>query len=737
MRYTTPGVYFEQVDRGRAAIGPLRTDIAGFLGYTERGPLLTPVKVTGWRQFATIFGEPLDFAFLPYAVRGFFDNGGAACHVVRVADPAVAQAASLLLPDGNGDPALRLWASHGTLHDAVTGGLRVEDGRPVRYDSPGAWGNSLSVSIAPASLGHSETQGAQPEDGRASYVASLSGFEAGSIVRLSQGNEVAPQYRRVVSINPHLRQIVWDSPLGPLGFDLADRIQLETVEFSLFVHQNGPIVEQHRHLSLWPDHSRNVVAVIQANSRLLDVQNLLDIEAGEWAGPSRWPAITDRLPLGGGHDGLATVDKDDFRAGLEKLALEDEVSLLAAPDLVLRAAVTPARRRAARRDDPCHTLAGMPEGQIYGAVLERRAVDNALQARLDGLAPACGPLQAEVEQGIPLAGVTVRVLESDSAAVTTDTCGRFTLGNLPLGRVTLLLRRDGYHDLERMVQSYAVLPAEPARSYMAPVTLPPAFSLDDIFDVQQAMVRQGEQGLYRIALLDPPPGMLGLDEIQTWRARFDSSYAALNYPWLVVSDVSDGGVEGAVREVPPSGHVAGQIAQIDLLQGVHRAPANLRLEGVRALTRDLADAEQSFLNQQGINCLRVFPGRGIRIYGARTLSSDNEWRYLNVRRLLLMIEEAVEDASQWVVFEPNNAILRQALTFSLNSFLDTLWRRGALAGDTPAAAYQVKCDDDNNPQDVVDAGQLIADIGVAPAIPFEFIHFRLGRTVEAIEVSER
>jgi uncharacterized protein len=737
MRYTTPGVYFEQVDRRRAAIGPLRTDIAGFLGYAQRGPLLTPVKVTGWRQFAALFGEPLDFAFLAYAVRGFFDNGGAACHVVRVADPAVAQAASLLLPDGNGEPVLRLWASHGTLHDAATGGLRVENGRPIRYDSPGAWGNNLSVSVAPASLGHSETEGVQPEDGRASHVGSLSGFEAGSIVRLSQGDLVAPQYRRVVAINPHLRQIVWDSPIDTPGFDLANRLQLETVEFSLSVHQNGPIVEWHRHLSLWPDHSRNVVAVIQANSRLLDAQNLLDLEAGAWADPGRWPASAGRLPLSGGHDGLATVDKDDFRAGLEKLALEDEVSLLAAPDLVLRAAATPARRRAARREDPCQTLAGLPAGQLYGAVLERKAVDDSLQARLDELAPVCGPFQAEVEQGIPLAGVTVRVLESDMAPVTTDACGRFSLASLPLGRVTLLMHRDGYHDLERTVQSYAVLPGEPVRSYMAPVTLPPVFSLDDIFDVQQAMVQQGEQGHYRVALLDPPPEMLGLDEIQTWRARFDSSYAALNYPWLLVSDLSEGGVEEGMREVPPSGHVAGQIAQTDLLQGVHRAPANLRLEGVRALTRDLSNAEQGLLNPQGINCLRVLPGRGIRIFGARTLSSDDEWRYLNVRRLLLMIEEAVEDASQWVVFEPNNAILRQALTFSLNGFLDMLWRQGALAGDTPAAAYQVKCDEENNPQHVVDAGQLIAEIGVAPAVPFEFIHFRLGRTVEAIEVSER
>ena len=736
LRTTTPGVYFEHVDRARAAIGPLRTDITGFLGYAQRGPLLVPVKVTSWRQFTAVFGDPLSFAYLAYAVGGFFDNGGAACHVVRVADPDVATTATLLLPDANGDPALRLWSSHGTLHDPVTEGVRVENGRPLRYDSPGAWANSLSASVQPASLGHTETVGTQPADGRSSYVGSLSGFETGSIVRLSQGETEAAQYRRVGEINPHLRQLVWDTPIDGLGFDLTDPIQMETVEFTMRLHQDGQIVERHRDLSLSPGHSRNVVAIVQANSTLVDVEVLLDLEAGEWADPDKWPADADRLPLSSGHDGLATVAPDDFLAGLDELALVDEVSLLAAPDLVLRAEAAPARRRARRPSDPCQVLEELPTGQIFGAVLERMTVNDDLQDRLDELAGSCGPLDAEVEQGIPLAGVEVSVLESDELPVVADGCGRFTLTNLPHGRLTLLFHRDGYHDLERTVQSYAVLPSEPVRSYMAPVTLPPAFSLDEIFDVQEAMLRQGENGLYRVALLDPPPEMLGLDEIQTWRARFDSAFAALNYPWITVSDLDDGGAGGAVRDVPPGGHVAGLIARTDLSQGVHRAPANLVLEGVKALTRDLNDVEQGVLNPQGINCLRVLPGRGIRVYGARTLSSDSEWRYLNVRRLVLMIEEAIEDASQWAVFEPNNIVLRQALTYSLNSFLNTIWRQGALAGATPEAAYTVKCDEENNPPDVIDAGQIIADIGVAPAIPFEFIHFKLGRTVEAVEVTE-
>jgi phage tail sheath protein FI len=305
------------------------------------------------------------------------------------------------------------------------------------------------------------------------------------------------------------------------------------------------------------------------------------------------------------------------------------------------------------------------------------------------------------------------------------------LVNVPVGLVTLRLEKPGYQSLETTAEARANPPAEPVDFFLTALTLPPSLRLDDIYDVQSAMLKQGEAGLYRVALLDPPWQMLGLEEIQTWRARFDSAFGALYYPWLLVPDGNAG-----VRPLPPSGHVAGLVARTDLTQGVHRAPANVVLDGVQALTAMVDDAQQGVLNPQGINCLRVLPGRGIRVYGARTLSSDTEWGYLNVRRLLLMIEEAVEEANQWAVFEPNNRVLRQALSHSLNSFLNTLWRGGALAGDTPQGAYQVRCDESNNPPPVVEAGQVIADIAVAPTTPFEFIRFRLGRTVEAIEVTE-
>ena len=736
---TTPGVYFQQVDRGRPAIAPLRTDIAGILGYAERGPLRVPVKVTSWRQFTTVFGDPLPFAFLPEALRGFFDNGGAACYVVRVADPdsppasKPARAAELTLAGSGGQPALRLWASHGELTDPVTESPRVDaSGRPVRYDSPGAWGNRLSVSWQNGSVGSTRTDPAvpQPLDGWSSFVQSLVGFDVGAVVQLSQNGVAA--YRQVAARDPLLRQLTWNAPLT--GFNLspgAPDILLQSVEFTLLVHLDGQLVERHENLSLSAQHPRYLLDWVRANSNLLDVALLLDPDAGDLLDPTRWPAEVEQMPFRAGSDGLATVNKTHFLAGLAALADVDEVSLLAAPDLVLPPQELPQNARAQSPAPSCELIAPPPAGRLRGLVTE--------------------------EDNTPVAGVQVVSLGQALPPTYSDNEGKFQLTGLPVGQVSLLLIRAGYHDLEVTAQATTILPLEPAHFFLTPMTLPPTFTPDEVYEVQSAMIRQGQQGLYpvavldplasvedatvhnrkarlyRLAVLDPPASMLGLEEIQTWRARFDTPFAALYYPWLRVSDQED---NGAVRDVPPSGHVLGLIARTDLSQGVHRAPANDVLHNVKALTHEVNDAAQGILNPQGINCIRALPGRGLRVYGARTLSSDAEWRYLNVRRLVLMIEEAIEEYHQWAVFEPNNQVLRQSLTYSLNSFLNLLWRRGALAGKTPDAAYRVKCDADNNPPAIVDAGQIVAEIAVAPTIPFEFIIFRLGRTIEAVEVTE-
>ena len=211
---------------------------------------------------------------------------------------------------------------------------------------------------------------------------------------------------------------------------------------------------------------------------------------------------------------------------------------------------------------------------------------------------------------------------------------------------------------------------------------------------------------------------------------------AVYYPWVKVSDPLRLGAR-PVRAVPPSGHVAGLYAAVEADPGVHRAPANAEVQWADDVTVVIDDNTQGALNPEGVNCLRAFPDRGILVYGARTVSSDADWRYVNVRRLLIMIERAVDLATQWAVFEPHNAELRQKLVQSISSFLESIWLRGMLAGATREEAYFVKCDGTNNPPASVDAGRIVTDIGVAPAIPAEFVVFRVGRTVEELEIVER
>ncbi len=243
--------------------------------------------------------------------------------------------------------------------------------------------------------------------------------------------------------------------------------------------------------------------------------------------------------------------------------------------------------------------------------------------------------------------------------------------------------------------------------------------------VQLAMLAHCELMGDRVAILDAPPG-LNAQQVKEWRvdkAGYDSKYGTIYWPYIKVFDP----LSGLAKFVPPSGHVAGIWARNDDTRGVHKAPANEVIRGAINLELNLTKAEHDQLNPNGINCIRAFPGRGIRIWGARTISSDPAWRYLNVRRLFNYVEESIFEGTQWVVFEPNDIRLWGRVKRTINEFLLRVWRDGALFGATSDQAFFVKCDGDNNPPEVRDAGQLIVDIGIAPVKPAEFVVFRIAQ----------
>ncbi len=255
-------------------------------------------------------------------------------------------------------------------------------------------------------------------------------------------------------------------------------------------------------------------------------------------------------------------------------------------------------------------------------------------------------------------------------------------------------------------------------------------------DLQGKMIAHCEAAADRMAILDAPKGMKP-QAIGDWRmdvAGYDSKFATLYYPWIEVMDPLSGGKTPML--VPPCGHVAGVWARSDGTRGVHKAPANEVLLAVNDLEFQITGDEQANLNKSGINCIRSFSGRGIRIWGARTLSSDPEWRYINVRRLFNYISESIMEGTQWAVFEPNDARLWTKLKISATNFLTRTWREGALFGATPAEAFYVKCDAETNPPDLVEAGQVTVEIGVAPVKPAEFVVFRISQyQIEAGEAA--
>jgi hypothetical protein len=221
-------------------------------------------------------------------------------------------------------------------------------------------------------------------------------------------------------------------------------------------------------------------------------------------------------------------------------------------------------------------------------------------------------------------------------------------------------------------------------------------------------------------------------EAKTFRELFDSSYGYYYYPRIKINDP----LTKTIKAVPLSGHIMGIFARSDGERGVHKAPANEVVYGAVGLEYNVTDGEQEILNPAGVNCIRSFRGRGIRVWGARTMSSDPNLRYIHKRRFLMFIEESIADGTQWAVFEPNDEVLWGKIIRSASAFLKRQWMEGALFGKTPEEAFYVKCDLETNPTEVRSAGQVITEIGVNIVETAEFVIFRIGQWDGGKEIIE-
>lgn len=243
-----------------------------------------------------------------------------------------------------------------------------------------------------------------------------------------------------------------------------------------------------------------------------------------------------------------------------------------------------------------------------------------------------------------------------------------------------------------------------------------------VYDVTicKAIYEHCERNHFRFAVLDSEPNQGNAGSLDP-RANMVTQYAAYYYPWVYVSDLRT----GAKKKIPPSGHILGLYARTDIARGVWKAPANDTLAGVFDLEYYVDTGTQEVLNPRSVNAIRKFPGRGIQVWGARTLSDNTLWRYISVRRLFIFLEHSIYDSTQWIVFEPNDERLWERVKDTIRLFLRTQWRNGALMGATEDEAFQIACDRSTMTQDDILNGRLICQIGIAPVRPAEFVVFQI------------
>ena len=676
MRHGMPAVSIERTDA--ASDGPvvLRTDIAAFIGLAERGPLDTPVAVESWRQFQAHFGRPFGSAYLAWAVRGFFDNDGLRCWVVRVAARQFgddgneaapgggARSAGVLLADTAGVPRWRLSAT-----------------------SPGSWGNELSIAWRRE---RPLTQRALSADSTSARLAAVAGFAPGELVRLAQ--PAASAHRVLVHVDAAAGKLYWVHPdprqrgadqLAWSALDPAQPLMVERVAYTLDVWRRDAFAAQYRDLHPSPRHPRYFGTVLAPaygsgaeRLRLPPVNpGALPVPPGlvEIAGlaPALPPlplaaASGERLPLASGADGLAALTASDFLGepysprdsdfarlrkarGLQALAEIDEISLVAAPDILIRPQPDPDYEPLP--PDAANPCLACPPPAPPRRVHQPRAV-----AELP-------PVFAEADI---LRVQTALIADCDARG------DRFAVLSAPFERATSRAR--------------------------------------------------------------------GIRALAEWRRMLveqqPARAAALYAPWLAVAE-NDGaappvaGSVAGVRIVPACGHVAGAIASTDLALGVMRAPANVPVQRVVDVRSAVNDAQHGELNDAGVNVLRAEFGRAPMLLGARTVSDEPEWRYVSTVRMLIALRRACDIALRWAVFEPNDAPTRAAVATTLIAILTLFWQRGAFAGATAAESFFVRCQEDPTEDttnaDAREHGQLIALVGIAPVAPAEFIVLRVGR----------
>lgn len=667
--YLAPGVYVEEKSSGIKPIEGVSTSVAAFIGVAEKGPVNKPTFVSNFGEFVKIFGGPLKIVktvqehYLYYAVRQFFTEGGTKCYVVRIVHYS----------DVNDAETITAICAGKDFDGVKLDGTSVSGALKVSAINEGKWGESLEVQVENASkfsllLAEDITAGAS--------VTKIS-LAANTDVQIGSLLWIVEEVTGVVkSVDTQAKTITFQSGFTTGTDDFTGQIT------------NGINVFSPDFRLITTTHLANPVSVTAGTAPtgiiLSDVKNV------------------DGETLKNG-DVINFVVKEALvivkKLSSKTLPSEEKAIVIEfdSQDFTNKA-FDKGHSRVYARDFTIKVKEGdtLLETHEHLSLVDNNKVDH-VNERLS------------LESGNSFYIVAEDQISDDALFVknqvfTALSGGNDDLTNLANGDyVGSELLKTGLYALD-VVKDASILVIPNSNENVTNQAITYCDRRKDLF-----------------LIIDHPSSTS--TSISDYRDKFSSQYAAIYYPWIKISDP----FTGRPIIVPPSGAIAGTYANTDVKRGVHKAPAGIGdgyLNSSVGIDKIISKGENDILYQKEINVIRKFP-EGIVVWGTRTISPDSEWKYINVRRLFIFLEQSIERGMQWVVFEPNSPTLWKNIKKNVSAFLRIQWLEGKLVGDTQDQAFYVKCDEETNPPEVVNIGQVITEIGVAPSKPAEFVVFRI------------
>jgi len=671
--YLTPGVYMEEKSSGAKPIEGVSTSVAAFIGVAEKGPVGKAVFISNFAEFVKIFGGPIKIIkhqqehYLYYAVRHFFTEGGTKCYVVRV----------MHYTDMEGGVKAGTAAFKNFVGIDI-GGASISPALKVSAINEGKWGEALEVQVENSS--------------KYSLLLGENITAASGITEISLKN------------NSDVRtgDLLW--------------IVREVTGVVSTVTGSGPYT-----VTFASNHLTAGSAAFDG-----DITGDMDVYSPDFKLMTQTPAAMTTVTISGGTydpttdsitiEDIEDIDGETLKSGsLLNFAIEEVLVVVKKTGEKIVGTETLMTVEFDTHDfSSSDFTTGNTRVYARGFNIRVRQGDTILETHENlsliqtNMKDYIGKNRLSHESGDSFYIVAER--SNDNAVLPANTAFG-ALGNGDDGLIGLI---DTDYIGSELVHTglYALDKVKDASILVIP---------NSSLEVTNQAIAYCERRMDLFFIIDPPEGSTTQD-VRSYPG-ISSNYAAVYYPWIKINDP----VTGRPVTVPPSGAVAGIYADTDVKRGVHKAPAGIENGYVNAATgieKVVTKGENDILYQDRINVIRKLP-EGIVVWGARTIFADAEWKYINVRRLFIFLEQSIERGTQWVVFEPNDTSLWKSIKRNITAFLKIQWMEGKLVGDTQEQAFYVKCDAETNPPEIVDAGQVITEIGVAPSKPAEFVVFRI------------